>query len=709
MPINIADIDGNARQLRTALPPEQYAFAQQVVQACQQAAHSADTTGATDLSGEALAKLLVRVMANGDLQAAGSLLYVARRQGVAIPGAAALIRASVIDMDEARYRATFHANLELLQNGHLPVSPPEPLTFEHAVGQLAALPYAAPAETPELIPEQGDSAMLVDPSGTALIELALSRMRLFVYVVYDDWQQFLSLLLFADLTALKDAMRPRVRPTFAFSRVAHKLFLFAGCAWADLQAFLADPRVAFPRVLVDLSQRRGYGPAVQGSWEARQRAARRHRQEANHYYSGLDAGHFKRLFSGAERPLRVLLFSSRNQYINPFISANWHKAFLALGFDSRLLLEEQPYHNPTGEYFFEQLNTFRPDAVLWVNQAVGDLIPEAGIRKSLLWLGRFRDVSSVVAGVPINYEHNMFVVAVTPEWASRAMSAGLPQERYIYEPDGVDVETFSVREYPDAHRYEADIVNVNSAAGQEGAQRQALLAIAGDDQPLRTLVHRLCDEIAADAAHDRFVFFPQAWRKRVDAELASMGRDATLSTRAFLSEGCVSLAAMHYRVRLMTWIIESGITNRIKLWGDGWTNIERFRPYAMGIAHHDNDLPAIYQHSKISLHDQGYFSMHERIFEILSCGGFPLVKRPTPDYPGAEGLADFITNYFVEDEEIVLFGGKDDLLQKIAFYLENREAREEISLAGRRRARRDFSSLAVATRTMRRIAAYFIG
>ena len=66
-----------------------------------------------------------------------------------------------------------------------------------------------------------------------------------------------------------------------------------------------------------------------------------------------------------------------------------------------------------------------------------------------------------------------------------------------------------------------------------------------------------------------------------------------------------------------------------------------------------------------------------------------------------------ITNYFKENEEIVLFYNKDDLLNKIQYYLDNPQERERIAEKGRDVVLRDFSNIAVAKQTMDFIKNYY--
>lgn len=69
-----------------------------------------------------------------------------------------------------------------------------------------------------------------------------------------------------------------------------------------------------------------------------------------------------------------------------------------------------------------------------------------------------------------------------------------------------------------------------------------------------------------------------------------------------------------------------------------------------------------------------------RPFEISACGGFVITNR-----------APVFGEPFVENKEIVYFNDKDDLTEKIRYYLNNEELRKRIADAGYKRTLRDHS------------------
>jgi spore maturation protein CgeB len=66
-----------------------------------------------------------------------------------------------------------------------------------------------------------------------------------------------------------------------------------------------------------------------------------------------------------------------------------------------------------------------------------------------------------------------------------------------------------------------------------------------------------------------------------------------------------------------------------------------------------------------------------RIFDIMGAGGF-LISNYQPEIP----------EYFVPDEDIVLYDSIPDLLEKTEYYLNNEEARRRIALSGYEKVRK---------------------
>ncbi|MBU2529463.1 MAG: glycosyltransferase, partial [Elusimicrobia bacterium] len=90
----------------------------------------------------------------------------------------------------------------------------------------------------------------------------------------------------------------------------------------------------------------------------------------------------------------------------------------------------------------------------------------------------------------------------------------------------------------------------------------------------------------------------------------------------------------------------------------------------------DEDLIKIYNSAKIilNIHSHGKSDPNMRVFEAAACGGFLLTEE-------RRCLGDF----FNINKEILTFSDKNELKEKIGYYLTHEEKRKEIAFAGQKR------------------------
>ena len=109
------------------------------------------------------------------------------------------------------------------------------------------------------------------------------------------------------------------------------------------------------------------------------------------------------------------------------------------------------------------------------------------------------------------------------------------------------------------------------------------------------------------------------------------------------------------------------------------------------------EMTDIFWDSKINLnfsrtYDFKTLGMKARVFEVCLAGGFLL----TQDFPQVE-------RYYEIGKEADVFRDKEEMVEKIAYYLNHPEKRRAIAEAGYKRAKRDYSSTAMVSRIMREI------
>lgn len=126
-----------------------------------------------------------------------------------------------------------------------------------------------------------------------------------------------------------------------------------------------------------------------------------------------------------------------------------------------------------------------------------------------------------------------------------------------------------------------------------------------------------------------------------------------------------------FRHCLVDRLIEAGYTN-IKLWGNGWKKEEKYAAYAMGPAENGEKLSKIYQCSKIVIGHNLLTTAAARAWESIFSGTLYLCNWIPPEADATD------IRTILEPEDFVMFKGKEDLLTKVKYYLENEEERQKM-------------------------------
>jgi spore maturation protein CgeB len=158
------------------------------------------------------------------------------------------------------------------------------------------------------------------------------------------------------------------------------------------------------------------------------------------------------------------------------------------------------------------------------------------------------------------------------------------------------------------------------------------------------------------------------------------------------------------RPALIEWLAEHQVD--VRVWGQGWEYFRKRRPSLLGTRRtkdegvpkiparliggilSDEELVRTFSRTKINLgfarcwtNENGAERITQirlRDFEVPMSGGFYLTEHQ-----------DELEEFFEIDSEIACYRDKDELLEKIRFYLKRPDLREDIRKAGRRRCLRD--------------------
>ena len=125
-----------------------------------------------------------------------------------------------------------------------------------------------------------------------------------------------------------------------------------------------------------------------------------------------------------------------------------------------------------------------------------------------------------------------------------------------------------------------------------------------------------------------------------------------------------------YRRLIIKWVVESGY--KVEVWGNSWENEEELKAYYKGNIYSREQLARVYNRSRISLFTNPYAGAHVSVFEMISSKSLCLA------YHNDNTTTASLKDYFKEEESIVIYKNRQELFEKIDFYMKNTDRRTEI-------------------------------
>lgn len=153
-----------------------------------------------------------------------------------------------------------------------------------------------------------------------------------------------------------------------------------------------------------------------------------------------------------------------------------------------------------------------------------------------------------------------------------------------------------------------------------------------------------------------------------------------------------------FRQALVDWIIDAGFTN-IKLWGNGWLAEEKYKKYAMGPAKNGETLSKIYQASKIVVGNNIMTTSAARAWESMLSGAFYLSNY----IPEENDYVD-IRKIIEVGKDVIMFYNREDLIEKLHYYLEHEDERQEMIKRGREAALEKMTYDVLMKRVLKEVA-----
>lgn len=350
--------------------------------------------------------------------------------------------------------------------------------------------------------------------------------------------------------------------------------------------------------------------------------------EVSAYYDRRSAADFAEAFSGARRPPRVLLLTTRFSTVLQYSTRDAAAAFERRGWEARVMIEPSSHHRVMRSAVAAALAEFKPDLVFQIDHLRhehGDLFP-VNLPFACWIQDHLPHLMSREAGRHVED----FDFVLTDAIGTYADKFGYPARQCVPLPKLVVSTEPAVLE--DARI--DDLVFVSNASQAVGAMTADAMRQYGTNSNAAELITRCCRAISD--IYERGDSLPTY--NHVCTVLHATMAELSLSLPA---EGFDVLARWMthpfndalYRQQALRWaaaaVQQQGLT--LALYGKGWEAHPEFRPHARGPIAYGEPLRRLTRRSRINLQIVPYLCLHQRLLDGLMAGGFFLVRTHPAD------------------------------------------------------------------------------
>ena len=379
-----------------------------------------------------------------------------------------------------------------------------------------------------------------------------------------------------------------------------------------------------------------------------------------------------------ERKPRILFWTSRFTTVLQYHTKSSMEAAMRLGCQCRLLIEPSDIKRLTDCYVIKNIDEFEPDVVFMLDHFRYE--HDSYAPKELVWVTWIQDpmphimsaeTVKKIKGNDILLSHFISYENFKQLYPGRLVDAAIPANEEVYKPYDLTEE--------EKELYGCDICFVCHASDVEDWV-DSLFENYNMDAQARKVVGKAIQKYQKAAYEGKFIYEEEEFYKFLVEAFAEQGftanEDVTYEIAAKMN---MWLSQRVFRQCLVDWIIDAGFTN-IKLWGNGWQSEPKYAKYAMGPAENGETLSKIYQASKVVLGNNIKTTAAARAWESMLSGAFYL-SNVIP-----EG-ADWCDIHKIMPEGTVeYFHNKEELIEKLHFYLEHDDERKRMAEIGRQEA-----------------------
>lgn len=376
-----------------------------------------------------------------------------------------------------------------------------------------------------------------------------------------------------------------------------------------------------------------------------------------------------------------------------------------MGLETELLIEKGNIFRTTEFERISVLNSFRPDLLFCIDHLRFERKNFGYFPDQIIWICWVQDPMPAIMNknTPAKLGQRDFILNHFTTW-KRFAEVGYSQNILIDAPIPASSDIYkrydlSLEEY---QMYTCDICFVCHGSDVNRHIKKVIDNISGNNS------HKECEMIyEIYKGYENFVkqtgkFFysREMFYEFIDGSTVGL-YNRKLDSKALdiiTNDMYVQFNQRLYRQVLVDWLLEAGFGN-IKLWGNGWTDNEKYQPYAMGPAENGETLSKIYQASKIVIGNNITTTNAARAWETMLSGGFYLSNY----IPEEEDFSD-IRKIVEIGKDVIMFYGKEDLIEKTKYYLEHEDERQIMIERGRKVALEKMTFDILMKRTLSEVA-----
>jgi len=497
--------------------------------------------------------------------------------------------------------------------------------------------------------------------------LWINNMKFPLYILWEDFS-YLIYLQVQDFQSLVESNR---------------VVFFPDCG-ADFTVYFSDPQSLIPQLLIGHSEiaKKRLDDIVVERKQSNDEKLSFIRDMASKY----DRRYYSELFAGDVSNIRILLYTSRFTRVVQHSTRDFMKACQEHGIICELLIEKTDIHQASEQALVDKIAQFQPNVIFRINFFKSDfkVVPE-----NMLFLTWMQDPGGQIysAAHAQKFGWNDFSLAL-PEWLKAMIKTGFDPSRLSPQILPFNESVFYPRRLSESEQqlYESNIAlpsNYNMPSDALANLISVLceqIPVSSDQSKIKNLIIRcliqIYDTFRSQIEEGILIASNEQCGKTILEILSALGLNLTNDQVYYIAEEFYQKICygIHRRTTLK-WVVDAGL--ELKLWGRDWDKDNLLKNYGKGVLAHGEELAKMYSATKIVLATFSHYTGHFRVFEALACGALPMLRYVPEDCD----LANF-RDKFKENEHFVFYYGKQDLIDKLNYYLTNEEERQRIVMNG---------------------------